>query len=117
MMRSGGGQDAVRSAQLAMDGFEALQKAEQGTRTDRDMTTCFHIVRAQFAGGYPYLLSRFRSFCPEQVFREQFAEAAVNLHNVIHRSATAFQAPVLNPLLDGDMRPGLKLEISPGCVG
>ncbi len=104
--------DRLGLAELAVDLFEALQKARHGGRADGDVPADRDIAVAQFAGDDLDLFFRRRVFDPEQIFGQQFAEAAMDFADGVRRDGAALETAAVDPLLDRDVRFGLELEVA-----
>lgn len=83
-MVAGGGRDnGLGLAHIPVNLPEALQKALQGTGADGEVASDYYITPTQFTGNQTNLFLRRRILDPEQVFRQRFAEAPVNLANAL----------------------------------
>ncbi len=70
------------------------------------------IAVTQFAGDDFYLLLGCRVLDPQQIVGQQFAEAPMNLADGVRGDGAAFEAAVVDPVLDRDVRLGFELEIA-----
>ena len=79
---------------------------------DRGVLANLHVVVPEFAGDDILALAGVRVFHSQQVFRQQLAEAPVNLANPFHRDGLARETIGVDPALHGDVGPGFELEIA-----
>ncbi len=70
------------------------------------------IMFAQSTRNNRQLFFALRVLDPKQIIRQELAKAPVCFDDAVDRGGAASEAPVINPLLDGNMGPGLKLQIA-----
>ena len=69
------------------------------------------IMFAQLAGRHLDLLFGGRVFDPEQVFRQQFTESAMDFADGVRCENAACESAAVDPFLDFDMRPSFQLKV------
>ena len=111
-MGRGNGDDDVRLAEVGVDLLKAFKKSRYRTRADGKVAAHFDIARAQLSGNDPNSLLRLRVYDEKQVFRQQLAEPAMDLTEALRSECSTSHAAFINPLLNGDMRPGLELQVA-----
>src|SRR5579872_4292092 len=77
------------------------------------MGSDLYVTGAQFTGYNADPAFGGRVFDPQQVLGQQFAKTSVNLTDSFGSDrTTAAQTATVNPLLDGDVRPGFILQVA-----
>src|SRR3972149_3370823 len=104
--------NSVRFAETLVGLLESPEKAGNGGRTDGDVLANAYITLPQFSGNELQPCAGFRFIHPEQIFRQQLGEVAVNFTNAIHSDGVSLQAALIYPALDADMRSRFKLEVA-----
>src|ERR1700730_1146994 len=112
VMRGRGGKDRLGLTEPAVRLLEPCEKARNGRRADGDMAANPDIGLAQLARNNLHTLVCVRVFDPEHVFRQQFAEASVNLANGVRRDGSPLYAAFVDPLLNRNVSLSFELEIA-----
>jgi hypothetical protein len=112
VMRGGSGKDRLGLAEPAVHLLKASEKARNGRRADGDMLANPDISLAQLARDNLHTLVCVRVFDPEQVFRQQFAEAPVNLADGVRSDGAPPYAAFVDPLLNRNVGLSFELEIA-----
>src|ERR1700687_6427155 len=112
MMRRCGREDSLGLAEAAVDFFKPAQEARYGTGADGDVLADRTVAVAQFAGDHPVPLFGRRVLDPQEIGGQVFAETAMDLADGIGGDGAAFEAAVIDPLLDGDVRSCFELEVA-----
>src|SRR5258706_6345508 len=97
---------------MPVDVLVPFQKTGYGGRADRDVSANSDIAIAQFARDDLYLFLGRRVFHPQEIVGQGRAETSMNLADTVGGDSASFQAAIVDPLLDFDMRFSLHLEVA-----
>ena len=105
-------QGSCPSCRASVDLFEALHKARHGARADRDVAAHLYIARAVCAGDDPDDSRRCFRASSQSSSSGAARRSAGEFLGCRRCEGAAVKPAVVDPLLDGDMRPGFKLQIA-----
>lgn len=109
--------DRFGPAEAPVDLFEPHQEAGDRSRADRDELSHLHIPMPQLARHHDGLFPRVGVADPQEIRRQQLPESAMDFAQTCRRDGSSGEPPSIDPRLNGNMRPGLELEIPLARIG
>ncbi|MCY4316875.1 MAG: hypothetical protein OXC66_12285 [Roseovarius sp.] len=111
VMGTGRSKDRLDPAGKAVGLVHPFEKTRQRARADGNVPPDFDMARAQLAGRNGNFFARLRVLDKEKLWRQEIAEAAVNLDDRRGRGRRFRHAVFVDPFLDSDMRLGFELKV------
>ena len=112
VMRRRRRKDRFRAAERAVDLLKPRHEPRHGAGADRKVPSDLHVIAAQLSRHDIHRPPAVRVGNHQQLFRQQLAEAPMNLADRSDRRRATFYAALVDPALHGDVRPCFKLQVA-----